>query len=221
MNTKICTKCGLEKELNNFRKTYNKKYDKYYIRNYCIECQKEYSKNNSKKYYHSKEGKKKRDEYLLKNREQILEKSRIRTSIYRQTHKEKIKEKNKIYREQNKEKINQYFKDRYKNDHIYKFKNTIRNSIRMSFRRKGKLQPSITKEILGCDFDYLIKYLIQTYENNYNEKWNWKYLKDVDIDHIIPLAIANTEDEIKKLCYYKNLQLLKTEDNLKKGSRLN
>lgn len=32
METKVCKKCGIEKPIDKFRKTYNKKYDKYYYR---------------------------------------------------------------------------------------------------------------------------------------------------------------------------------------------
>ena len=38
------------------------------------------------------------------------------------------------------------------------------------------------------------------YDGNYNYGW--------DIDHIIPLASAITEDETIKLCHYTNLQPL-------------
>lgn len=219
MEKRKCKKCGLIKPIDDFDKRYNDKYKKYYIRYQCKECSREYSRNNARKYYASAHGKEKQKEYLTKNRETILKKCRERTALYRETHKEEIHTKNKIYREKNKEKINGYFKERYKHDDIYRFKNTIRNSIRMSFRRKGKLQPKLAKEILGCDFDFLIKYLIETYENRYNEKWTWEYLDYVDIDHKKPLALANTEEEIINLCHYSNLQLLKTEDNLKKQAK--
>lgn len=45
-------------------------------------------------------------------------------------------------------------------------------------------------------------------------------LKKVHIDHIIPLATAKTEEDVIKLCHYTNLQLLKGEDNLSKGDKL-
>ena len=41
-----------------------------------------------------------------------------------------------------------------------------------------------------------------------------------EIEDIIPLATAKTEEDVIKLCHYTNLQLLKGEDNLSKGDKL-
>jgi hypothetical protein len=40
------------------------------------------------------------------------------------------------------------------------------------------------------------------------------------IDHIIPLASANTEDELLKLFHYTNLQPLWAEENLLKSNKI-
>lgn len=76
-----------------------------------------------------------------------------------------------------------------------------------------------TEEILGCNIDYFIDYLLKTYENNYGYKWDG--IEKVHIDHIVPLSIANNEKEVIKLCHYSNLQLLKAKDNMKKHDTLN
>ncbi|MBR5227554.1 MAG: hypothetical protein IKV94_02845 [Clostridia bacterium] len=219
METKICKKCGIEKTIDDFNKSFNSKYNKYYIRCECKECQKKYSRNNTKRYYQTEQGKQKKKEYLEKNREIILKRARDRTAKYRESHKEEIHAKNKIYRLKNKEQINKYFNDKYKNDCEHRFKCTIRTMIRMSFKRKGKTKSKHIEEILGCDVEFLMSYLTKTYENNYNEKWNWNLLKTVHIDHKKPLKYANSEEEIKKLCHYTNLQLLKIEDNLRKQAK--
>ena len=39
METKVCNKCGIEKSIDEFRKAYNKKYDKYYYRTECHDCE--------------------------------------------------------------------------------------------------------------------------------------------------------------------------------------
>jgi hypothetical protein len=39
------------------------------------------------------------------------------------------------------------------------------------------------------------------------------------IDHIKPIALATTEEEVIKLNHYTNLQPLWAKDNLKKGAK--
>ena len=41
-----------------------------------------------------------------------------------------------------------------------------------------------------------------------------------EADHIKPLSLATTEDEVIRLCHYKNLQPLWKIDNLKKGDKI-
>ena len=100
------------------------------------------------------------------------------------------------------------------------FKKRIRGLIRTSLDRKGQIKNNYTEEILGCDIEFFIDYLIKTYENNYNEKWEDEYLSQVHIDHIKPLKYAKNEDEVIKYCHYTNLQLLKAKDNLDKKDSL-
>ena len=107
-----------------------------------------------------------------------------------------------------------------KEEPIYYLKHRIRTLIRKSFIRRGETKSKRTEEILGCSIDFFINYLIKTYENNYNEKWDWKYLKETHIDHIKPLAEVNTKEEVIELCHYTNLQLLKAKDNLDKKDSL-
>lgn len=80
--------------------------------------------------------------------------------------------------------------------------------------KRGKAE-----EIVGCDFETLYNYLLETYKQNYGIEWNG--VDEVHIDHIIPLSTVETEEEIIKLCHYTNLQLLKAKDNLSKNDKLN
>ena len=68
------------------------------------------------------------------------------------------------------------------------------------------------------DFEYFYKHLLQTYKNNYGCEWD--NIEKIHIDHVIPLAAAHTEEDVKKLCHYTNLQLLKEKDNLYKGANV-
>ena len=67
--------------------------------------------------------------------------------------------------------------------------------------------------MLGCDFDSLWAHLLGTWRKNYSRDWSGE---PYAIDHIIPLAVATTEEEVKALCHYSNLQMLSPKDNRKK-----
>lgn len=47
--------------------------------------------------------------------------------------------------------------------------------------------------------------------------WENHSLKGWHIDHIKPLNLAKTEEELYKLCHYTNLQPMWAEENLKKS----
>ena len=207
METKICTKCNIEKDLSNFRK---EKRTKMGLQSQCKECEKEYRlKNREKQIIYMKQ-------YYKNNKEILSNKNKI----YRENHKEEKRKQDKLYRETHKKERNIRELTRKEKDNIYKLKCNIRGMIKNSFRRRGFKKKQKGEEIYGCTVNELIEHLIKTYENNYNERWDWKYLKDVHVDHIIPLASANTEEDVKKLCHYTNLQLLKAKDNLDKKDSL-
>lgn len=246
METKVCKKCGIEKDITDFRKS-----GKYY-RTECKECAKvfsyNYRKTNSKKVqnYNQKYKKENKDilklkqkeyakKYYQKNKDYVKQKSNDyyyenkekainSQKRYRENNSEKIKSKRKEYDILNKEKINEYQRnyifEKRKNNKEFKLKCQIRHMLKMSFNRKSKRKSNKLETIVGCSINELIKYLIGTYENNYNEKWDWKYLDNIHIDHIKPLSLAQTESDIIELNHYTNLQLLKAKDNLKKSNKL-
>lgn len=226
MNKKVCTKCKVEKELSEFY--FRKNLNKYETR--CRECikkekqlweekNKEKHRQQSKKWKetHKEEIKRYNKEYKLKNKEKIDKQNQE----YREINREKCCNATKVYYQKNKEIINkksyEYAKKRRQEDYIYKFKSQTRRMINNSFRRNGHTKNEKTEKIIGCSLDYFIKYLLQTFKDNYGYEWDNK--EQIDIDHIIPLATAQTEEDIIKLCHYTNLQLLKHNDNLKKGSK--
>lgn len=189
------------------RKEYHKKYYQEH-RNKIFEYQKNYRKNNPK-----------RKEYEKKYRE--LNKDKI--AQYRLEHRNQKREQDKKWRERNKDKVKQSQIKRYlkvQNDPILRLKRNLRNMIKDAFKKKKFKKSKKLEEICCCTIDELIEHLINTYEINYNEKWDWSFVNDVHIDHKKPLATAKTEEDIIKLNHYTNLQLLKAKDNLKKGAKL-
>ena len=135
-------------------------------------------------------------------------------------HINEIKEKRKNqwsnWSENNKHHLKEYRKN--KSD-LEKNKDKIRRTIRLSFRRKGFIKSKHTEEIVGISLIKFYEYLLQTFKNNYGYEWDG--IEPIHIDHKRPLKYATTEEEVMRLCNYKNLQLLKAKDNLQKSSKIN
>lgn len=266
METKVCSRCGKEKEILCFRKN-----GKYY-RGECKECEKIYMKKYNKEHQHenyikninkikiyrenNKEKHKKYmkqyyqehkndKEYIEKRKiynknyvepEETKEKHKLKTKEWKQNNKERIREYSREYdnkhREEkrdnykkwiknNPDKVKVYQKKDYenrKNNPLLRLQRNLRNRINDSFKKQKYTKSKHTEEILGCKVDDFILYLLETFKNNYGYEWDKN--EPVHIDHIIPLATAQTEEDVIRLCHYTNLQLLKAQDNLSKGSSL-
>jgi hypothetical protein len=221
MEEKICTKCSKKKELNLF--VINNKLKSGFTSR-CKECtskyKKEYAIKNKNKIIEKKK------EYYLKNNDLIKEK-RI---IYLKNNKNKIAKTTKIYYENNKEKIIKYQKkyklenkikrsfnekNRLNVDPLYKLKTLSRKIIGKSLKNNGFKKMSRTHEILGCSYEEFKLYL----ESKFESWMNWENYgnpkdgilelnKTWDIDHIIPLASAKTEEDVMELNNFNNLQPL-------------
>lgn len=229
--TKICTKCGIEKSLEDFHKDKNTKDGR---RSWCKDCSNQYRRehrNIEKEKEYAKNHKKESRDRQRKYRERHPEKGKEyyykakesgQLARYLEDNKEKIKEQRKLYYEKNKEKIiykvNKWKEEKRKSDPLFKLKDRIRGVIYDSFRRYGTSKPTHTKDIVGLDVEDFRNYLLQTFINNYGYEWDG--IEKIHIDHIIPLSTAKNEEDIIKLCHYTNLQLLKAEDNVVKSDKL-
>lgn len=127
-------------------------------------------------------------------------------------------EKDKAWKASHKEQINQHIRERKQADPVYKLKCQARTMIYQSFARTGNVKQERCESIVGLTIDNFIDYLRGTYEKTYGKEWDG--VEAVHIDHIIPLATAQSEEDVKRLCHYSNLQLLTAQDNLKKGSKV-
>ena len=91
-----------------------------------------------------------------------------------------------------------------------------RNIIGNSLRKKNYKKKSRTHKMLGCSFEDLKQHIELLWKpwmnwNNYgsvNGKQPTSEGQCWDIDHIIKLSTAKTEEELLKLFHYTNLQPL-------------
>jgi hypothetical protein len=107
--------------------------------------------------------------------------------------------------------------NRRKTDNLYKLTENCRNLIRKAIIRMGYSKKSKTTDLLGCDFKQLKSHL----ESKFTNGINWDNYGKWHIDHIVPIASAQTEDEIVALNHYTNLQPLWAEENIRKGANQN
>jgi len=148
METKICSKCGEEKNIEEFCKgratckTCRQEYNKKYYAENCEklkENQREWNENNrdriqenNKKYResHVEEMKEQRKTYYENNREEFILKQRE----YRAKNSEQIRENRKIYYQENKEEIKEE-RRKYRREHPEKIKASARRSYYKNIER--------------------------------------------------------------------------------------
>jgi hypothetical protein len=188
------------------------------------EKRKQYYQNNKesvleqqKQYY--LDNKERIKQYYLDNKERVLEYA----EQYRLDNKEERKEYQKQWYQNNKERVleknKQYQKERYHSDPLFKFKDNCRCRTRQAFKQKSWKKNGGTEKLLGCDYETAMNHIEKQFVGK--NKWmNWNNHGEWEIDHIIPLASANTKEEMNLLFNYKNLQPLLAEDNRKKGDRI-
>jgi hypothetical protein len=210
---KKCIKCGINKEISEFVKT----------KNSCKECEKEYKKQyrlknkekvklKAKAYYENNKDFLK--EKVKENYEKNKEKKIAYQKKYSEENKDKIKEYKSNYAQLNKCKIREY-KNNYQNkrrneDPIFKLKYVISRSIRRSLKCKGISKDKKSIEILGCSIEFFKIYL----EKLFNSEMSWENYGTIwDLDHVIPLSTAITEEDVIKLNHYTNLQPLDSHIN--------
>lgn len=187
---KICTKCHVEKPFSCFAKA-----NKSGLRGDCKVCRAEYSK----QCYKNNPGKK-----LAQNAAWRLANPEINSAI--------IKE----WKMSNREHINAQRLIRLKNDPIARMVHNLRKRLRKALKTKKFNKNSKMAEIIGCTADELRLYL----QNQFQPGMTWQNYGEWHVDHIIPLATANTEFQTYKLNHYTNLQPLWAHDNLKKSSKV-
>jgi hypothetical protein len=151
--------------------------------------------------------------YRLENKDKIAENNK---RLYENNRERKL-QKGKEWSRNNIEKIRLRNRLRRANDPLYKLKSNIRVLIGNALKKRGWQKLTKTQNILGCDFDTLQAHLIQTAVDRYG---CFEEGAAYHIDHIIPLALAESEEDIIELNHYSNLQWLTPKDNLSKGVKL-
>jgi hypothetical protein len=234
--SKLCNYCDILKSFDSF--TNNKRY-KDGKENKCKECfkvylsdkkdkvqesQKKWREKNPdymKEYNKSDKRKEYAKNYYIKNVEKISYYSKIQ----RLKDPNLFKERRRNYVINNREKVLEYHREwkttKRKDDILYKLKENTSRRIRYELHTliKGK-KTKRTYEYLGCSIEELQTHLESKFDttmswDNYGTIWH--------IDHIIPCAAWNLEDDFENMCCwnFRNLQPLLSHLNQSKRDKYN
>jgi hypothetical protein len=227
--TKICTKCNIEKNIDSFGiDTYKKDG---YLSN-CKTCRSEYDKiyhaenaedirKRKNKYYQTEVGQEYRQKYSKKCYQQNKEQLLLDNKLWREENKEYRKQYYKNYSNNNREKINAYDRKRRKSSVKIRLDEALSRQISASLRKFGSSKKNIGWEkAVGYTVTQLIKHL----ELKFKPEMNWdNYGSYWHVDHIVPKSwfkYSSCEDEAFKKCWsLDNLQPLEATENHKKGNR--
>ena len=242
-NKKVCKACGIEKDICEFSINLSKKdgYDIYCrkctqlkAKNYrdkgkvvvesksCKNCKVEQVSKNFYKQKSSKDGLshicigcsvKVRKENYLNRKEKDSEYAKQKRLKQKQENPEALKEQDKL----NSLKRREYEREKFKNNPILRFSRNIRTRIYLSLKSEKKLKTTI--EILCCTIEECKNHIESQFENwmnwdNYgNACETLEYNCSWDLDHIIPVSWATTNEELYMLNHWSNFQPLCSKIN--------
>ena len=149
--------------------------------------------------------------YYMKNREKILQKTKDRDS-------KDPGARGRAWYQANKgpelrAKRAAYDRKRYSSNPMVRLAKCMR--VRLN-EVLGQKKSSKTVDLVGCDFEFLKKHL----ESQFQPGMSWDNYGKWEVDHIIPLASAINEEDLKKLCRYENLQPLWALENRTKQKKI-
>jgi len=210
MSTKICSKCEIEKDMSEFSAHKSKPGG---LRAHCKACQKVAGK-----------------AYRETNRDKEL----TRKKAYRETNRDRMLAQKKAYYETNRDKVrarHKAFREEYRAKHGVAYRtalcrrdpqarlaNILRSRLRDAL--KGKFKTGSAVQDLGMPIDDFLMYLNLGALDKYGIPYTGNESK-FHIDHIRPLSSFDLEDpeQLRIAVRWDNLQVLRAEENLRKGAK--
>ena len=162
-------------------------------------------------------GKKVADKKWRDNNKKYMSK---KSKDWYEQNKEHRKQYLKEYREKNIEKIREikrtYEKTRKANDPIYKLINNFRTAIYQVLKENNVQKNGHYFDILKYTPEELIVHL----ENQFTDGMTWDNYGQWHYEHIVPVSLGKTEEEVIELCHYTNYRPLWGDENLSKSNKI-
>ena len=118
--------------------------------------------------------------------------------------------------EETRARVAAYKKRKRNQDPLFRLRSNVGTAIANALSAQGHVKRKSTVEIIGCSFEQLRLHL----ESQFLEGMTWLNRQLWHIDHIIPVAFAQTEQELLMLNHYSNLRPIWRMDNLTKSDSI-
>ena len=166
-----------------------------------------YWKNRTKRLVYTKQ-------WQLNNRER---KNRLSRELYLKKRNE-ILERQKQRRIENPKRYNEIRRKFLETNKEDKIRRRLRDRLRWAIKEKGYYKGDNALKLVGITIPELKKHL----ESKFKDGMSWENHGKWHIDHIRPLASFDLEklEEQREAFYYKNLQPLWAEENLRKATKI-
>lgn len=247
--TKVCTKCGVEKELEEFPK-HKECTDGHSGR--CKACKvlrdrelREANPDRYSAYAHTPKALATKQKYYAENRERInatnmanyykksearkkasreyyyknREHNNERSRDYYQKNRVEIRAKCNEYKKNNRELFNTAFRKAKKEQPTLRMEYNLRSRMRIALNNASSKKKGHFWEIMGCTGKELKTYI----EALFTESMSWDLYKEgeIHLDHIRPCASFDLSNaQEQKLCFnYRNLQPMWAKENLSKADK--
>lgn len=172
-----------------------------------------------------------RKAYYVANKDVLLEKNKAyrearaqeirakRRKAYKEN-REEIIAKNLAHRAANREahraRVSRNAKKRTRSDPVYMLRMRVSALISGRLRAGGYTKKSRSHEILGCDWEAFKAHI----ERQFLTGMTWDNRDKWQLDHIVPLASAKSEDDILALNHHTNLRPMWASENRAKSDKI-
>ncbi len=206
----------------------------------CITCGEEKPRSEYHRDQHRRDGlvsscKACKKDYRLKYYEDNSDRLRARSKAWYWENKDRSLETARAWREKNIERARRkrkeqywanpeaarrasvkYTLDRQKTDHFFRLKMRCRKRIWAAFNERGYSKKTKSFSLIGCSQEDLVAHI----ESQFEDGMSWENYGQWHVDHIVPFAVAESEEDVARLCHYTNLQPLWAVDNLRKSAKV-
>lgn len=225
MDTKKCSKCGVEKALCGFYNSKSTKDGKTYE---CKECTKQQNK------AYREANKSKVAERKKAYREANKEKCSKRENAWREANQNRVKQTRKSYYDKNKKQILEknkkqdrsaywasYISERRRNDPARRIRDNASRAVNHALKKQGSTKGGSTFSALPYSPQDLVEHL----EKQFDETMTWdNYGSYWDVDHIYPQSLLPYDSldhpNFQKCWALSNLQPLEKRTNQRKSNKV-